>query len=229
MKLNLNKAVVFLFIGLILSSSILHADETKKPKFYLGTGMSFPASPLEFSQFYSPAKIIEIGVGTKLSSHFELRLKVSHQSIHLEDLFKAYLVMDYGNTWMLNTYKPKITDREHFVAFYLGMVELKYAITQTRFSPYIVIGAGTSVIRRLYGVFTDEWKNIYHFETPVNAYFAYSTGIGFDFQVNKKLSIYMEANLTNCFDTKDNFLINQSPPYKHPKLFPVKAGIAFYL
>ncbi|MCP4152607.1 MAG: hypothetical protein GY757_33030 [bacterium] len=206
------KNILFVII-LLLTFGYSSAEKKSKFNIFIQTGASFPTYPEAVADDFSPALNVGCGVGMALSSRFTLQVAVQYYSFKSKDEYARYITI-CGSLVELPGDGFYVGDLFH--AFYNGIVRLKFNALKSRLSPYLVAGAGVTVIRNPYGWYRGIEGRINLVGTSI--YYIIEGGIGLDYRLNKNFRLFLEASDTLAFfkDRERNYAA-----------IPLKAGVIY--
>jgi len=204
-------------VVLLLSFITVLGKSQSKFKLLLHSGVSFASYPKnDFATFYNPALNYGAGLSYQLSSKMFLILDFNHYRFVPEEKWCWYMSFDGGQTYV------KLRS-----PFYMGdfvyefndlILDLKIKPLQKRFSPYFIFGGGASYRRNAktwsLGI---EGRKVYFADS---IYYLVTTGLGVEYQVNKKIDMFLEVGYNYCFFTNKKY---------NTGVTPLKIGIAWGL
>ncbi|MCX6582822.1 MAG: hypothetical protein NT166_21815 [Candidatus Aminicenantes bacterium] len=212
-----SKKLTIAGVIILLSFMTVFGQSPSKFKLLLHSGVSFPSYPSRsFATFYNPALNFGAGISYQLSSKMSLILDFNHYRFVPKEKWCWYMSFDGGQTYIkLET------------PFYMGdfvyefndlILDLKIKPLQKRFSPYFIFGGGVSYRRNaITWAIKDEGRKVYFTDS---VYYLVTTGLGLEYQLNKKIDMFLEVAYNYCFFTKKKY---------NTGVTPLRIGIAWGL
>ena len=205
-----------IFVAIIFSFFCMNAfgQNASKIKLLIHSGISFASYPSnDFSTFYNPALNYGIGISYLLSSKMSLILNFNHYRFIPKEKWGWYISFDGGLTHVKLKNPYYIGDVVY--EFNDLIAEFKIKLSQKRFVPYFLFGGGASYRRNantwsigIYG------RKVYFSES---IFYLVTTGLGFEYRINKKIDIFLEAGYNYCFFKNK---------HHNTGVTPLKVGIA---
>ncbi|MCX6584906.1 MAG: outer membrane beta-barrel protein [Candidatus Aminicenantes bacterium] len=204
---------------ILLSCMTVLGQSTSKFKLFVYSGVTFPSYPSNgFASFFRPTQNCGVGLNYRLSPKLSLTLDFSHYQFQPKS--KSGWDFNYNGHDIEFTkvpFPPSIIEVDYDRNDLLLKLKLKPFQMQKRLSPYIIAGGGMTYKR--IEAYRDGLKSTSWYKSKSIDYLL-TAGIGFDYRIENKIDIFMEACYNYSF-------------FEHKELtrgvIPLKLGIALGL
>ena len=172
-----------IFLTLLLCVNVMSEDNSKHWLF-VHSGISFPMSPESFKDGYKEACDIGGGYGFNLSPKISLVVNLNYKQFQSKEKYWMYINDDNENMY----YKASILSI---------FCDLRYNLNRKRLSPYLLAGAGLTVIDRLGGLLYMAIASPQIDGRTVN--FCMGGGFGLTYKINSKWNVFIESRYTTIY------------------------------
>ena len=209
------KKFIVCVLASIMGCGFLIAEKKSKFSLFVYSGASVPAYPEGFNNFYNSSFNVGTGFGVALSSRLTFQAAANFYCFYPREAYSKYI---YFGDSRIELPGKGFYQGDHFFAFYNIFAELKFAMNNRRFSPYLITGAGASVRRRVVGGYIGIDGSYLDIGTSV--FYSVEGGIGLEYHIDKEITFFLEAATTYSFFKKEG---------GNAGVIPLKIGIIHHL
>ena len=131
----------------------------------------------------------------QLSPRWLIRTSLSYCSFYPRDKYEKWLQI--GDS-IIDISQWKWYQGDHFDSFYSLMLDVKYVMMKTRFSPYIIAGTGLMMERYVSGgsIMVGQEEKLY---VSLRGCLSFGGGLGLEYRLNHRFSMFIESRYSFFF------------------------------
>ena len=203
------RKIIFNIFLLLVTAVNVFAQEPNKVELYGNSGISFPAGPDEFSDYWKMGFNLGGGIGYPLTPNFVLIGYFDFNSFKFDD--DAFLE-DYG----LGGSGLSVSGGEASVITLSGNLKINLQTSSSQARPYLIGGIGLFKLSVSDMTIYDRFGGFAKTEGDSETAFSVLLGAGIDFAVGERMDLFFEGKYAIGF-TED----------ESTQVLPIKLGLKF--